>query len=79
MLWWGRKQTSDYLKPEELQRTHSVEVSGFTKSHAHADSRYPMWQRQHLERQPPVVTSQVYSRNPWQALFSTILIYIPTK
>lgn len=56
-----------------------VEVSGFTNSNAHADSRYPMWQRQHLERQTPIFMSQVYSGNPWQALLSIILIYIPIK
>lgn len=79
MLWWRREQTSDYLKPEELLRTHLVEVSGFTKSNAHADSRYPVWQRQHLERQTSIFMSQVYSENPWQALLSIILIYIPIK
>lgn len=27
MLRWGRKQTGDYLKPEELLRVNSVAVS----------------------------------------------------
>lgn len=41
----GRKQTPDYLKPEEVVRTNPVEVSGFTDSGSRADPGHAEWQR----------------------------------
>lgn len=76
---WERELTRDHQEPEELLRTNSVEVSGFTNNSSHADSRYSEWQKQYLERQLCIFTPQVYKRNCWQALFSIILIYIPIK